>query len=119
MQVDGLVLARVGEHRLAFPAESVIVIERWVPGPLPVAHVRKLFALEPAPGRLILGETHALVVDALEIFRESATVAPVPGILRSALPKALLGFVTVTGELLPLLDVAALAQVILDGRPPS
>jgi hypothetical protein len=112
-RVDGLVLARVGEHRLAFPATAITVVERWKGGPLQVAHARALYALEPGPGRLLLADTDGIVVDSLEIFRDSAKVAAVPRVLHRALSGALLGFVTIGQELWPLLDVATLSRAII------
>lgn len=112
-RVDGLVLARVGSHRLAFPASHITVVERWKGGPLQVAHARAVYALEPGPGRLLLADADGLVVDSLEIFRDSTPVAAVPRVLQGALSGALLGFVTIGQELLPLLDMAVFARAII------
>lgn len=117
-RVEGLVLARVAEHRLAFLASAVSVVEPWRAGPWPVTHARHLFGLPPAPGRVLMADTQAVVVDSLEIFREPVTVVPVPKVLKHALSGALLGFVTIVNELWPLLDVSALARALAHWRDP-
>ncbi|MBX7116226.1 MAG: protein CrdC [Myxococcaceae bacterium] len=111
-QVEGLVLARVAEHRLAFLASAVSVVERWRDEALPVTQARLLFGLPFAPGRILKADRYAVAVDSLEIFREPITVMPVPMVLTHALSGALLGFVTVVNELWPLLDVLGLARAL-------
>ncbi len=104
-RVEGLVLARVAEHRLAFIAHAVTVVEPWREGAWPVVQARRLFGLPAAPGRILKAGSYAVAVDSLEVFREPVTVMPVPKVLAHALWGALLG-------LWPLLDVSGLARTI-------
>lgn len=110
-----MVICRVGEHRLAFPAEGVVMISEWSPGDAAAPHARSAFALSPAPGRRLEGDQGTLVVDSLEIAAERFSMLAVPPMLQGAIGGALLGFIVLAGGLCPVLSVSGFAR-FLAGR---
>lgn len=107
-RLEGVVLCRVGEHRLAFAASGVRSIGE--PREVPKAcHARDLFELARVEGRLLQEDSEALVVDSVEIAQEPQLLRPVPLPLRAIAGGSLLGFVEL-GELWPLFSLRALAR---------
>lgn len=106
--LDGMVLSRVGVHRLAFAAPGVDSI--LSPGErVATAYARDLFGLARLEGRLLGEGDEALVVDSVEISQDSAVIRAVPAPLRGAAGGSLLGFVELA-ELWPVFSLRALAR---------
>jgi hypothetical protein len=119
-QVEGVVLCRVGVHRLAVLAGEVGVVE------LPSSdspYAGRLFdaaASSPADARLLRHETAAMVVDTLEVHAERLSLFPVPTLLGRVVGGALRGFVLAQGALWPVVSLPALAAhlgVLGSGAP--
>ena len=110
--VEGLVVCRVGDFRLAFPATTVVRISEWTPGDAPAVHARTAFQLPPGAGRLVEEETGSLVVDSLEIATESVRLLPVPAILLGEVGGALVGFIELSGALCPVLSVGEFSRYV-------
>ena len=53
-EVEGLVLCRVGDHQIAFPAAAVGHIELWEPGGVPAPLARAAFGLPASAGKLLI-----------------------------------------------------------------
>jgi hypothetical protein len=114
-RLGGVVLCRVGGHRLAFETPGVQSI--LGPGEVPqAAHARDLFGLERLEGRLLAEGEAALVVDSVEISQETPALRPVPAPLRGAAGGSLLGFLEL-GELWPLFSLPALARFAASRSP--
>jgi hypothetical protein len=112
----GLVLCRVGEHRLAFPANGVVQISDWALGGIPTPHARAAFSLPPGNGRCLEDGRGGLVVDSLEIATDPLPLLPVPAMLLGAAGGALRGFILLSGELCPVLAVSEFAQFLSRGE---
>ncbi len=108
-QIEGLVVCRVGDERLAFAAASVGQITDWAVGDVPAPHARTAFALPIANGRRIEDRRATLVVDSLEIASDAVPLMPVPAMLVGAVGGALRGFAVLAGQLYPVLAVAEFA----------
>lgn len=111
-EIEGLVVCRVGDYRVAFPATAVGNIGAWETGDAPVPMARRAFALPGAPGKLLSYGGYSLVVDGLEIVADRATLMPVPALLLGAVGGALRGFVSVSNALMPLLGLAEFATFV-------
>jgi hypothetical protein len=111
-EIEGLVVCRVGDHRVAFPATAVGSIATWETGDRPAPMARKAFALPLAPGKLLVHGGDSLVVDALEIIADPVALLPVPALLLGAVGGALRGFVSVSNALLPLLGLAEFSAFV-------
>jgi hypothetical protein len=118
-EIEGLVLCRVGDHQIAFPAAAVGSIDLWEPGGLPAAHARAAFGLQPKAGKLLLRGGFSLVVDALEIVADRAKLLPVPAMLLGAVGGSLRGFVQAAGALVPLLGLAEFSTFVTRSRSDS
>jgi hypothetical protein len=98
-----MLLCQAGTHRIAFPAGDVAVID--APG-LHAGRSRsacQAFGESVASARVLLapsGET--IGVDALEIDAETHQVLPLPPVLGWMAGGSLLGFLSVRGQLWPL-----------------
>lgn len=118
-EIEGLVVCKVGDERLAFAAASVGHITDWAVGDVPVPHARAAFALPPANGRRIEDRAATLVVDSLEVSSDPVSLMPVPTMLVGAVGGALRGFALLAGQLYPVLGVAEfsawLSQLAKDG----
>ena len=110
--VEGLVVARVGDFSLAFPAANVLKISDWAVGDSAVPHARAAFGLEAINGRLVEEAGGGLVVDSLEIATERVRLLPVPPMLLRELGGALQGFIELAGSLCPVLSVAEFARYL-------
>ncbi|MBL8953874.1 MAG: protein CrdC [Myxococcaceae bacterium] len=114
--IEGLVLCRVGDNHIAFPAAAVGSIDQWEPGGVPAPHARAAFGLPAAPGKLLVRGGFSLVVDGLEIVADRSTLLPVPSMLLGAVGGALRGFVSPSaGALVPLLGLAEFSSFVTRG----
>lgn len=113
--VEGLVVCRVGDFLLAFPASSVLRISDWAVGDPPVPHARSAFSLPPGAGRRVEEETGSLVVDSLEIATDSVQLLPVPAMLQGEVGGALRGFIELSGALCPVLSVGDFSRYLVRG----
>jgi hypothetical protein len=111
--IEGLVLCRVGEDRLAVRANEVTAFEIPHEG-APYAGVGFVpGAVAPAEGKLLRHHDSALVVDSVEVHAERLKLLAVPAMLRAsarvgaaqAWGGALSGFVEVGGLLWPVLSL--------------
>jgi hypothetical protein len=112
-EVEGLVVCRVGEHRLAFPAASVGNIAAWEMGDVPAPMARQAFSLPSAPGKMLVHGAFSLVVDGLEIITEPAPFMITPLLLKGAAGGALRGFVSVSNALIPLFGLAEFSRFVV------
>jgi hypothetical protein len=110
--VEGLVVCRVGDHRLAFPASTVVRIIEWNVGDAPAVHARTAFSLPTGAGRLVEEQDGSLVVDSLEIATEAVKLLPVPAILLGEVGGALRGFIELSGALCPVLSVGDFSRFL-------
>ena len=117
-QLGGVVLCRVGQHRLAFPAQQVVTIEAYESSGqhYPLAH--RAYALPSVQtGRALMGEAgDAVVVDALEVHQETLRLLPAPLLMRSAVGGSLQGFARVQEHLWPVLRLSGEGNGILSQR---
>lgn len=111
-EIEGLVLCRVGDFRVAFPAAAVGNIAAWDEGDVPQPMARRAFALPNAPGKLLVHGGFSIVVDGLEVVSEPAPLMPVPALLFGAVGGALRGFVSISNALVPLLGLAEFADFV-------
>lgn len=109
-EIEGLVLCRVGDYHIAFPAAAVGSIEQWEPGGAPAPQARHAFGLPPSAGKLLVRGGFSLVVDTLEIVADPAKLLPVPAMLLGAIGGSLRGFVMSSSTLVPLLGLAEFSQ---------
>ncbi len=118
-RVAGVVLCRVGDHRLAFPALQVVAIEAYVPSDRGHPQARVAFELPKLPhGRTMLSEKgEAVVVDALEVQQESFPLLPPPTLMQAVLGGSLRGFATIQEQLWPVLELALFSRFLLRRRP--
>lgn len=111
-EIEGLVVCRVGDHRLAFPASAVGNIAQWEVTDAPAPMAREVFGLPPASGKLLVYGGFAVVVDGLEVVAERAKLLPVPAMLLGAVGGALRGFVQQANVLIPLLGLAEFSRFV-------
>ena len=116
-QLEGLVLCRVGDHRLAFPAASVVQITEWAIGDAAVPQARVAFSLPLAAGRCVEDGMGGLVVDSLEIASDPLPILPVPAMLLGAVGGALRGFVLLADQPCPVLSVTEFAHFLERSTP--
>jgi hypothetical protein len=116
-RVEGLVVCKVGDFRLAFPANTVTRISDWLVGDAPAPQSRKAFKLPPINGRLVEEQGGGLVVDSLEISAERVPLLPVPAILMGEVGGSLQGFIELGGELCPVLSVADFSRYLSRSEP--
>ncbi len=116
-EIEGLVLCRVGDHHIAFPAAAVGSIDQWEPGGVPAPQARAAFGLAPIPGKLLLRGGFSLVVDGLEVVADRAKLLPVPSMLLGAVGGSLRGFVQIAQRLVPLLGLAEFSTYVTKPRP--
>ena len=116
-QVSGLLLCRVGPHRLAFPAGQVLSIESSLPGTA-FPHARSAFDLQAEPGRVLLTEAgEAVTVDSLEVHPDQVTLMPAPRMLAAGAGGSLRGFVAVRDQLWPLHNLIGFARYLTHREP--
>ena len=112
-RLGGVVLCRVGAHRLAFLARQVAVIEVWGRGGRDVPHARMAYALPCGEGRLLLAENgDGVVVDALEVAQEAPPLLPAPQMLVGGAGGALRGFLSIGEELWPVLRLPEFSRFV-------
>ncbi len=115
--VSGVLLCRVGEHRLAFPAQDVATVEPRGSEAFPVA--RRAFGLPDQAGRVLIANGgEAVMVDRLEVFQGQLPVLALPPAMRGQAGSSLAGFVLAREQLWPLLRLAAFSR-FLDGLAPA
>ncbi len=116
--VAGVVLCRVGEHRLAFPATEVVTIEAYGATPERFPQARVAFSLPgAASGRTVLSaEGEAVVVDALEVQQESYPLLLPPVLMRAAVGGSLHGFAQIQQQLWPVLQLGTFSRFLLSRR---
>ena len=114
-QVLGVLLCRVAEHRIAFPAAQVVAVEAWAEnGSFP--HARLAFQLAAGKGRVLISASgDAVAVDAIEVHTEALSLLPAPPILMGGLGGSLEGFVTAKEHLWPLLKLAEFSRFLSSG----
>lgn len=114
-RVEGLVLCRVGEHRLAVLASEVAGIDEATAG-APYAGVSfSGRAAAPSGARLLRDPRGGVLVDALEVHSEPLDLLSVPFVLSRLMGGALTGFVTAGEALWPVVSLPGLAS-FLEGR---
>jgi hypothetical protein len=103
LRVSGTLLCHAGEHRIAFPAVDVAVIDA------PALHAgrsrsaRHAFGEAGGASRVLLAPSGETVgVDTLEIDSEMHRVLPMPTLMGRMAGGSLLGFLYIRGELWPL-----------------
>jgi hypothetical protein len=103
LQVSGTLLCHAGAHRIAFPAVDVAVIDA------PALHAGRArsaghaFGAPTGASRVLLAPSGETVgVDTLEIDAEVHRVLPAPQVLAKVAGGCLIGFLSVRGELWPL-----------------
>ena len=116
-EIEGLVVCRVGDHQIAFPAAAVGSIDQWEPGGVPAPQSRAAFGLPVVAGKILVRGGFSLVVDGLEIVTDRAKLFPVPSMLLGAVGGALRGFVQPSGALVPLLGLAEFSAFVTKGAP--
>src|SRR4051812_43082303 len=101
-ELRGVILCRVGEHRLAFSALDITSVERVAETDGRYMDARAAFHSQAGQGRALLGDLGAsVVVDTMEIHQEGLSMMAVPGILQTSLGESLFGFVTLKDQLWP------------------
>ncbi len=111
MLIEGVVLCRVGDDRLAVRAREVTAFE--------IADGTGLYAgvgfdpraVTPHDARLLRTAGGGLVVDSVEVHAEQVRWLPVPGVLARAWGGALSGFIEAGGALWPLVSLERLPRV--------
>lgn len=110
--VEGLVLCRVGEHRVAVLPDDVSAIEE-AHGQAPYAG--RSFSKKgraPAGARLLRDERGGVLVDALEVCSERLTLFAVPAALSPIMGGALAGFAEAAGALWPVVSFRPFARYL-------
>ena len=113
-EIEGLVLCRVGDHQIAFPAAAVGSIDQFELGGVPAPQARAAFGLEASGGKLLLRGGFSLVVDGLEIVTDPTKLLPVPAMLLGAVGGSLRGFVQSGKRLVPLLGLAEFSTFVTE-----
>ena len=114
-EIEGVVLCRVGDHQIAFPAAAVGTIDQWEPGAAPAPNARAAFGMAAASGKVLLRGGFALVVDGLEIVTDPTKLLPVPAMLLGAVGGSLRGFIQAHDRLVPLLGLAEFSTFVQAG----
>ena len=107
-----MVVCRVGDHRLAFPAAAVGNIAAWSVGDVPAPMARKAYQLPSAAGKMLVHGGFSVVVDTLEIVTDRVRMLPVPSLLIGEAGGALRGFVTNGDALMPLFGLAEFSRFV-------
>ncbi len=115
-QIEGLVLCRVGDDRLAIRAQEISAFELPQPGAPYAGEGFSAGARPPADAKLLRHHDTALVVDAVEVHAERLPLLAVPAVLARAWGGALFGFVETGGLLWPVLS---LERFSLSGPAPD
>ena len=111
-QVTGLLLCKVAENRLAFPARQVSSVAPWR-REAPAPHARAVFSLPAEKGRVLVATSgDTVAVDTIELFKEPLPLMAPPALIARVLGGSLAGFVTARQELWPVLQVAEFARFV-------
>lgn len=108
-EIEGLVLCRVGEDRLAVRAREISSFDVPHEGALYAGEGFSRGARAPAEARLLRHHDTALVVDTVEVHSERLPLLAVPAVLARAWGGALSGFVETGGLLWPVLSLERFA----------
>lgn len=108
--IEGLVLCRVGEDRLAVRAREISSFDVPHEGARYAGEGFSPQARAPAEARLLRHHDTALVVDTVEVHSERLTLLAVPAVLVRAWGGALCGFVEAGGLLWPVISLERFAQ---------
>ena len=110
-RLEGVVLCRVGDARLAIAARDVVAFAAAAPE---VVYAGRAFGLGPGDAEpKAVRSAHASVsVDSIEVTSDALAVLPVPGVLRRL---DLHGFVETRGALWPLVGLDGLAAMCVGG----
>jgi hypothetical protein len=112
-QLAGTLLCHAGEHRIAFPAQDVAVIDAPALHAGRARSARQAFGEPAAAARVLLAPSGETVgVDALEIDAEVHRVMSTPQVLRQVAGGSLQGFIMVRGELWPLVRLVEFEQFL-------
>jgi len=104
-QIEGLVLCRVGEDRLAVRAREISSFDVPQPGAPYAGEGFSPGARAPADAKLLRHHDTSLVVDTVEVHAERLRLLAVPAVLARAWGGALAGFVETGGLLWPVLSL--------------
>ena len=108
-EIEGLVLCRVGEDRLAVRAREISSFDVPHEGAPYAGEGFSPGARAPADAKLLRHHDTALVVDAVEVHSERLPLLAVPAVLSRAWGGALAGFVEAGGLLWPVLSLERFA----------
>lgn len=113
--VEGVVLCRIGAHRLAVLAGDVAAVAPPAEG---TPYAARAFATHVAPwpesARQLGRDGTALVVDSVEIHGERLRLFPVPTLLARVMGGALRGFVETAGALWPVVSLERFSRHLLE-----
>jgi hypothetical protein len=116
-RIDGMLLCRSGENRVAFAAQEVATIELPQDMVRPVGAARRAFGEPEGAERILVADSgEAVGVDTLEIDAESLELLPVPALLSGVVGGSLRGFVQARGALWPLMSLVDFGRYLV---PPS
>lgn len=103
LRVSGTLLCHAGEHRIAFPAVDVAVIDAPALHAGRARSARQAFGESAGASRVLLAPSGETVgVDTLEIDSEMHRVLPMPVVMERIAGGSMLGFLYIRGELWPL-----------------
>lgn len=103
LRVSGTLLCHAGEHRIAFPAVDVAVIDAPALHAGRARSARQAFGESAGASRVLLAPSGETVgVDTLEIDSEMHRVLPMPVVMERMAGGSMLGFLYIRGELWPL-----------------
>ena len=115
LRVSGILLCHAGEHRIAFPAVDVAVIDAPSLHSGRARSARQAFGEPAGASRVLLAPSGETVgVDTLEIDAEIHRVLSPPPVLGRVAGGSLLGFISVRGELWPLVRLVEFERFIAD-----
>lgn len=106
--IEGLVLCRVGDDRLAVRASEVTAFEPPAPGVPYAGAAFSAAAPPPAQPRVLRAGPALLAVDSVEVFADRVPLLGVPPVLRTTWGGAVTGFVEAQGQLWPLVSLPRL-----------
>ncbi len=106
-RIEGVVLCRVGDDRLAVRAQDIVSFEMAAPDALYAgARFRGGSTMPPEP-RALRVEAGVLLVDSVEVLPESVPMLRVPPALERG---ALIGFIEASGLLWPVVSIERLLR---------
>lgn len=107
--IEGVVLCRVGPHRLAVHAQEVTAFDAF-DGTAPYAGAGFDAGLQaPGDARVLRHHATRLAVDSVEVRAEQLPLLAVPSVMAGVWGGALAGFVETAGALWPVVRLSLLA----------